>query len=318
MEYLKHLIMLKQLLSVIRKAMVYIIMLSLIGVKSFAQDIEPRRWTLLPQGIHVIGAGYGYTNGEIFFDPLLQVEDATVDVNSFVVQYIHPFKIGNRLARLDVLLPYSTARWKGLLAGVPTTVKRNGFADPRFRISLNIVGPPPMGPKEMQEYLVSHPVHTIVGVSIAVTLPLGQYFEDKLLNIGQNRFVFRPQLGMIHNWRNWSYELTGSVFLYTRNHDFFNGDTRKQDPVYALQTHLIRRFKNRTWVALSAGYGLGGQSIVNKNPNRDERGDILGAVSFGFPLMKKQAIKLVYVRSQTLKSIGADTNTIVLGWSAVY
>jgi len=216
MEYLKHPIMLKQLLSVIRKAMVYIIMLSLLGVKSFAQDIEPRRWTTLPPGIHVIGVGYGYTNGEIFFDPLLQVEDATVDVNAFAVQYVHPFKVGNRLARLDVLVPYSTARWQGLLEGIPTTVKRNGIADPRFRISLNIVGPPAIGPKEMLEYLISHPVHTIVGVSIAVTLPLGQYFEDKLLNIGQNRFVFRPQLGLVHNWRNWSYELTGSVLLFTK------------------------------------------------------------------------------------------------------
>lgn len=286
------------------------------GSKSNAQDIEPRRWTPLPLGTHVISAGYGYTQGEIIFDPLLQVEDATVSINIIGLAYLRPFKLGNKLARLDVLMPLSTARWEGLLAGVSTTVKRNGFADPWIRLSVNVIGAQAMEPKEMQEYIGSHPVNTTVGVSIAVTLPLGQYFEEKLLNLGQNQFVLRPQVGIVHKWKSWSYELTGSVFLYTNNNNFSNGSSKKKDPVFAMQTHLIRRLK-KNWASLSAGYGLGGQSIVNKQPNDDNRGDILGALSFGFPLMKKQTLKFAYVRSQTLKNIGANTNSFALVWSAI-
>jgi Putative MetA-pathway of phenol degradation len=297
--------------------MIFISLLLVVGSNSIAQDIEPRRWTPLPLGIHIVGVGYGYTQGEIFFDPLLQVEDATISINAFAAQYVRPFKLGKRLARLDVLIPYSTARWEGLLEGVPTTVKRNGFADPRIRISVNIVGPHAMGPKEMQEYLSSHPVNTTVGISFAATLPLGQYFEEKLLNLGQNRFILRPQIGIVHNWRGWSYELTGSVFLYTNNNNFSSGSSKKQDPVFAVQTHLIRRFKNKLWASLSVGYGLGGQSIVDRQPNNDDRGDVLGALSLGFPLMKKQTLKFTYVRSQTLKDIGSDTNSLVLVWSAI-
>jgi hypothetical protein len=267
---------------------------------------------------NIIRIGYGYTNGEILFDPVLEVEDAAIDVNAFVIQYVRPFKLGEKLAHLDVLLPYTIARWEGLLAGVPATVKRTGFADPRLRLSVNIIGPLAMEPKELQEYMSAHPVLTVVGISLALTLPLGQYFEDKLLNLGQNRFVFRPQVGIVHNWRNWSYELTGSVFLFTKNNNFFNGGTKKQDPVFGMQTHLIRRFKQGVWGSLSVGSGLGGQSLVNKQPNRDERGDVLAALSFGFPLMKKQAIKAVYVRSQTLKNIGADTNSFGIIWSAFF
>jgi hypothetical protein len=317
MKYLKYRTWGQLRRSTLRMAFIIICLLSIANSKSNAQDIEPRRWTPLPLGSHVISAGYAYTQGELFFDPLLQVEDATVSINIIGLAYLRPFKLGNKLARLDVLIPLSTARWEGLLAGVSTTVKRNGFADPRIRLSVNVIGAQAMGLKEMQEYISSHPVNTTVGVSIAATLPLGQYFEEKLLNLGQNQFILRPQIGMVHKWKSWSYELTGSVFLYTNNNNFSDGSSKKKDPVFAIQTHLIRRFKNNVWASLSAGYGLGGQSIVNKQPNDDNRGDILGALSFGFPIMKRQAIKITYLRSQTLKDIGSDTDSFILAWSAI-
>ncbi len=297
---------------------VFLCFVALLAQGSFAQDIEPRRWTPLPLGTQIVGVAYGYTDGEIFFDPVLQAEDATVSINAMAVQYVRPFKIGKKLARLDVLVPYSTAKWKGLLAGEPTTVQRNGFADPRVRLSVNLVGPDAMNAKEFREYVATHPVSTSIGASLAITLPFGKYFEDKLLNIGQNRFVFRPQIGIVHQWGLWSYEFTGSVFIFTNNNNFFNGAVRKQDPVFAVQTHLIKRFKNRMWGSLSLGSGLGGQSIINKQPNDDQRGDILGALSFGLPIMKNQGIKIALVRAQTLNDIGANTSSFVLGWSIIF
>ena len=293
-------------------------LLLILGNKGFAQDIEPRRWAALPLGIHILGVGYAHTNGKIFFDPLLQVEDASFNNDAFAIQYIHPFKIGSKLARLDVLIPFSIAHWEGLLEGVPTTFDGNGFADPRMRFSLNFIGLSAMGPKELQEYLMTKPKRTSIGASIAVTLPLGQYFDEKLLNLGQNRFIFRPQVGMVHHWRNWSYELTGSVFLYTNNNNFSKGKSRKQDAVFAMQTHLIRRFKSRMWASLSLGSGLGGQSIVNNRHNNDDRADILGACSFGFNLNKKQAIKLSYIRTETVNEVGADLNSFVMSWSTLF
>jgi hypothetical protein len=283
-----------------------------------AQDIEPRRWTTMPLGTHVIGAGYGYTSGEILFDPVLNAEDVTVDIHAFAAVYVQPFKIGKKLGRVDFLLPYATARWDGLLSGVDTTVKRNGLSDPRIRLSVNLIGPNAMGPKEMMQYLKEHPVNTIFGASIAVTLPLGQYDETKLLNLGKNRFVIRPQMGMVHNWGFWSYELTGSVFIYTNNNNFFNDQERKQDPVFAIQTHLIRRFSNKMWVSLSGGYGLGGQSIVNGLQKDDEHGDFLWSLSFGSPITKTQAFKVNFVRYETTRDVGSNTNTIAVSWSKLF
>lgn len=289
--------------------------LFLAGNLSFAQDLEPRRWTTLPLGIHILGVGYGNTSGEIFFDPVLQAEDVSINVSTFILQYVHPFKLGNKLARVDVYVPYSIAKWDGLLQRVPTTINRDGFADPRVRLSVNFIGPEALDPQGLYEYFSSHPTYTTVGASIAVVLPLGQYFEDKLLNLGQNRVVFRPQIGMLHNWRNWSFELSSSVFIFTQNNNFFGGSKRKQKPVFAIQTHLIKKFKSKLWASLSAGYGTGGRSIVNDVSNEDQRGDLLGSFSLGMPITKKQSVKVVYLNSQTLKDIGSDTNSFVVAWA---
>ncbi|MBK7519074.1 MAG: transporter [Gammaproteobacteria bacterium] len=47
----------------------------------------------------------------------------------------------------------------------------------------------------------AHPVGTSAGIALDVQLPLGRYDEDKLINLGQNRYVFRPQLGVLQHTR---------------------------------------------------------------------------------------------------------------------
>lgn len=283
-----------------------------------SQDIEPRRWTPMPLGVHAVGGGYIHTFGNLIFDPVLQAEDVTMTINAGALSYVQPLKFGNKLGRIDVLIPYANAEWNGLLRGVPTRITRTGFSDPRIRFSMNLIGPPATDTKGMLKYYKENPKNTMFGASVAITFPLGQYAGDRLLNLGQNRFVIRPQLGMVHNWGLWSYEFTASIFFYTINSDFFNNQERKQNPTFAAQTHLIRRFKNRMWLSISAGYGLGGQSIVNSMPNNDERGDLLASLAMGIPVTKKQSIKVFYLRTETVKAIGSDTNSLGLGYSVLF
>ena len=116
-----------------------------------------------------------------------------------------------------------------------------------------------------------------MGAAIAVGVPLGEYYEDKLLNIGYNRFSIRPQIGVVHTEGPWSYELTGSIFFFTDNDDFYNNNTREQDPLYTLQTHLVYLFKPGLWASFGAGYGWGGLSQVNGESKDDQ----VGQFSYG-------------------------------------
>ena len=143
-----------------------------------AQDIEPRRWTPLPVGLNVISAGLSYDQGNIAFDPALQIEDATIEVKSAVVSYLHAFDLFGKSARVHVVLPYLDARWEGMLNGLAASTERSGFGDPRVRLSVNFLGAPALSGKEYQAWRASQRVSTVAGVALAVRLPLGEYKRE--------------------------------------------------------------------------------------------------------------------------------------------
>lgn len=286
----------------------------LLTQNALSQDVEPRRWNPIPLGTQILGAGYSYTSGKVFFDPLLEAEDVTIRAHSLVASFTQPFSIGHKLGNISLVLPFSAADWNGFLSGEPAGLNRTGFADPTVRASVILAGPPAGSAGEVRQYRLDNPVYTSFGVSLAITFPFGEYFEDKLINLGSNRFVFRPQAGMIHYWGEWSFELTGSVFLYTRNPDFFNDAERRQRPTFAMQSHLVKQFRKGAWLSLGAGYGLGGESIVNRQPNGDFRSNLLASASYSFLISQGQGLKITYIRAQALEDIGSNTNNFIVAW----
>jgi len=275
--------------------------------QAFGQDLEPRRWTPLPPGMNIVAAGYIRTEGDVFLDPVLLVEDADVSGHTAAVSYVRSFEIAGKLARLDLIVPWQNLHWTGLLDGAPAEAKRVGLADPQIRLSMILAGGPP-DPTASS--------NTVVGAAVAVSVPLGEYFEDKLLNLGQNRVIIRPQIGVLHTRGKWSYELTGSTFLYGDNDEFYGGSTLEQDPLYALQAHVIRTFnKPGYWAALSAGYGWNGRSTVDGSRADDSKRLFLSALAVGMPIGKRQGVKFAYIRSRTNTNKGSDTDSLAIAWS---
>ncbi|PAW72348.1 MAG: hypothetical protein B9S38_05420 [Verrucomicrobiia bacterium Tous-C4TDCM] len=44
-----------------------------LALPCLAQDIEPRRWSHLPIGANFGGLGYGFSTGDITFNPVLRI-----------------------------------------------------------------------------------------------------------------------------------------------------------------------------------------------------------------------------------------------------
>ena len=281
---------------------------------SYAQELEPRRWAHVPVDTNFFGAGYVRTDGDVLFDPVLRIEDATVSINSIIATYLRSFDWSGRTARFDIRVPYQKATWKGLLDGAPAKVVREGLGDPRIRLSVNFIGAPSLKGKVFQAYRASRVVNTVVGAALAITLPLGLYKEDKLLNLGQNRFTIRPQIGVVHTRGSWSFELTGSVFFYSDNEEFFNGSKREQDPLYALQAHIVRNFSRGIWVSLGAGTVRAGQSSINGEEKDDQKEDSLYALSAGMAVSRTSSVKIAYAKGRTHKEVGSDADNIAVAY----
>ena len=279
-----------------------------------AQELEPRRWSHLPVGANFIGLSGLYSDKDIFFNPSLQIEDTEAEIYTAVVSYVSVFDVFGKSGRIDVLLPYSTARWKGLLAGQSASRRRRGFNDPRVRFAVNLIGSPAQRGKAFNP----RPANTIVGAAVEITVPVGEYQSDKLLNLGGNRWVVKPQLGIVHNWGNWAAEITGSAWFFEDNDNFFDGYTLERDPVYGVQTHLIYTFRPGLWASLSGAYGNGGVSKIDGVDLRDRIDKTLWAFSLGFPVTQKQGIKLAYIRGDTRNNTGSDSNQYLATWSMMW
>lgn len=297
-----------------RFTFVSLLWLSFVSV-TVAQELEPRRWSHLPIDANYLAVAYANTQGDIFFDPVLRIDDGTVSMHTAVTSYMRSFNLAGKTARFDVRLPFQKAQWEGLLNGEPATVEREGLGDPRFRLSVNILGAPALKGKEYRDYRAENSTNTIAGLALAVTIPIGHYKRDKLLNLGGNRFVIRPQAGIVHTRGQWSYEMTSSIFFFTDNNEFFNGNRRKQDPLYVLQGHIVRTLDRGVWASLSAGYDWGGQSSLNGEKKDDKRSDFLYAVSVGMPVRKTSSIKFAFVRARTRVGVGSDSDNILVAYS---
>lgn len=279
-----------------------------------AQEMEPRRWAHLPVNSDIVGFAVAQSSGDISFDPVLKIENGEFDSETIVTSYLRSFDFFGKTARLDFRFPYQRIEWQGLLDGQARKVKREGWSDPLIRLSFNFIGAPALKGKEYLGYRATHKTNTVVGAALGIVLPLGQYKENKLLNIGQNRYVIRPQLGFVHTRGAWSYELTGTVNFYMDNNDFFGGKKKEQEPLTAVQTHVVHTFKNRVWATVSAGYDWGGLSTIDGIKKDDKKENLYYSVSTGYPLSRTSSIKLAYVGSQTQKDIGADNEHFILGF----
>lgn len=283
-----------------------------------AQDLEPRRWSHLPADINFAGVGYGYTRADIYFDPVLDLEDVTLDLHTVVAKYLRTFALLSRSVRVEILAPVQDAHWQGLLQGAPASRHVGGLADPMARFAVNLIGAPPLQGPAFAEYQAAHPANTIVGAALAVQAPLGQYDKDRLLNLGENRFVFRPELGAVHSHGKWSEEVTGSVWLFTDNDDFWKGNHREQDPFTVVQGHLVYTFRPGLWISGGAGYGFGGQSTVNGVSKDDRRGNLVSGFSVGLPINRAVGVKLGYAHSATQEDTGSDSDTLAAAVSVLW
>jgi hypothetical protein len=278
-----------------------------------SEELEPRRWAHLPIDTNFFGSGYAYTEADIGFDPVLKIEDVDMEMDTWVAKYIRSFSIFDKTARVSVLQAYQEGNWSGLLDGTPKKINRSGLADTVVRFAINLYGAPPLRGKKYAEYRAKTRVETIIGAGLSVQLPTGSYMDDKLINLGTNRFTFRPQIGVTHTRGKWSTEATGIVALHSDNTDFFNGKKLEQEPLYSVHSHLIYTFRPGVWTSASAGYNYGGKSTVDGAKKDDLKQNLLWALAFGFPVSRHLGLKIAYVGTRTQESTGFDSDSVVVG-----
>lgn len=274
-----------------------------------AQELELRTYANAPVGMNFIAAGYGRSAGNVLLDPSLPIEDLDADLDVLFLRYTRTLSLFGKASKVKVLLPYSRGRWTGKLEGVPRERELAGPGDALLSLEVNFVGAPALRPAEFRDYRQ----RTIVGASLRLTVPTGEYDSARLINLGSNRWTARAELGVSRALGSWVVELSGNAWLYRDNDNFFGGNTLSQDNFYALKGHAIHNLRPGFWMGLGLGYGTGGRTFVNDDPRNTAQRNWRFGGTLVYPLGPRDGLSFTFV-SGTARGAGADFDVLSLAY----
>ncbi len=279
------------------------------------QDLEPRAYSPSPVGTYFAVVGFARTGGDVTLDPTVPITDIHGTFYSPVIGVGQTFDFFGRQALFTSLVPYAWGDVSGMVGEQSGSVHRSGVADIKAKLSVNLRGNPAMSPAEFARRTHRN---FIIGTSFTLNAPSGQYSGKKLINIGSNRWAFKPEIGVSLPVKKFDLDLYAAAWLYTANSNFYPGEAlRTQEPLTSLQAHASYTVRRGLWVAIdSTWYGGGVSTIGNGQPTQRQSNTRLGA-TLSVPIAKTQSIKVAYSSGVT-GTIGADFNTLSIGWQHVW
>ncbi len=270
-----------------------------------AQDLEPRAYSPAPVGTNFVTLTYSHSSGDVLLDPSIPIQNANVQFNTVALGYYHSFGLFGRQTTASLAVPYLWGSGTGLVNGLSQRIYRSGLGDPGLRISYNLYGSRALSPQEFKK----RTSRTVVGVSVIITAPLGQYDPRVLINIGTNRWSFKPQIGFSRAVRSWTFDLYLGGYFFTENPNFFGGHLRRQSPIGATQVHISYTFRPGMWAAVDGIYYAGGRTTVDGFRRDDLQQSVRVGLTFALPLAHAQSLKFQFTRGAVTR-VGGDFTTL--------
>jgi hypothetical protein len=272
-------------------------LLLLLCVGASAQELEAQSYSEPPH-ISFVAAGYVRSDGGVLFDTAAPISDVRAEIDSLTAVYGGTTTVLGRTGSFTLVAPYVWADVSGNVGEASRAVVRSGPADLRMRIAIN---------------LRSEQSRPLVRASLSVIAPTGQYESSRLINIGSNRWAFKPEIGVALPRGRWLFETLVGAWIYTDNDAFFGGRRREQEPIASVQVHVSYSFRPGWSITGSSTYYRGGRSTVDGIENDDVQGNSRVGAVLSAPLSAHQSIKLAWSSGVSTR-FGGDFDTWGVFW----
>ena len=281
------------------------------SVAGSAQELTPRAYWPAPKGTRLAVAGYAYIDGNVLFDPSIPLYEVETRANTALAGYLQTFSLFGRSSNVLVKVPYVWGKTEGLVGTDPANRHFSNFADLGVTLAINLVGAPSMTVAEFQAFRAAP--RPILGMSIELVAPTGNYHGSRLINTGGNRWLIKPEFGFM-------YPLTSKLLLeieagawFFDDDDKFVVGRKKQAPIFTSEVHLVRRFSPGFWASLDWTYYRGGRQTIAGDELIDEQSNSRIGGTLVKPLSRRQAIKLGYATALKTR-FGTDFDQFLLSY----
>jgi len=296
-----------------RVAVLAVALLAVTARPVHAQDLVPGAYTPGPVRFNVITFVAGFNKGEVAFDPALPITDAQATIGVGAVGFARSFSLAGRYANVGVGVPYANGHIEGLVFGQPQQRSPTGLGDVTVRLAANLYGARAMSPAQFAAYKAS----TIVGASLTVAVPVGHYDPSRALNVGTNRWAFKPELGVSHRVGAWTFEGDLGMVFFTDNTNFLNGGLFQQAPIVAMQGHVIRAFKPGLWAAVDANFWRGGRVTTNGTPGSELQQNSRVGATMAMPVARGQQLRVSFSVGAYIR-LGGNFTALGISYSYVW
>lgn len=284
--------------------------LLLITANTYAQELDPRSYINLPTEQNFAGVLYIYTDGDVHTSPDVPIEDLTLQIDGPAFAYARTFSLFGNASKFDISSGHACASGEAIVAGEFTTRDFCGATDTRIRLNYNFYG---AKAKSMREF-VKTPKGIVVGASVQLSIPTGEYEERYVFNIGANRWFIKPEIGTSIPFGHWELDLAASAKIFTDNDDYLHTQTLDQDPIYNIQSHLIYDFAPGHWISLNGNYFWGGDVSVDGVQKSNKAGNYRAGFTYSLALNKQHSIKFLANKGITTTR-GNDSEAYAVAWA---
>ena len=272
----------------------------LLSALASAQELEARAYSARPTGTNFIVANYTRLDGDVLTDPSLPITDVEAKIDIYSVGYLRSFGFFGRSASAAIIVPYVRGDIEGQVFEAQRVAHRSAVGDVRLRFTTNLAGDPAVGPKEFAQ---RSPGPT-VGASLSIVVPTGQYNPALLVNVGSNRWAFKPEIGVSVPFGRWFAEASYGAWFFGDNSDYFGGRHRSQHPLSVYQLHAGYNFARGMWIAANAAYYSGGRTVVDGVEGDDVQQNSRVGVTLSLPLAAGWSTKLTWSKGVATRIAG--------------
>lgn len=226
----------------------------------YAQFTEAHNYDNTPVGTNQIEVAYAYARANASVDTSLIVTGASFDLHQGTITYTRYFGLLQHLFWVQGSVPF--AGLSGSIRGTKIQGSIIGTGDSSYTISGLLKGGPALRIEDFSNYKPT----TTIGVSLAIGAPTGTYNPNKLLNLGSDRWSFRPEISISYPFgqdQKWQCDLYGQAYFFTDNTSYHGRQILRQDPLPGIEGHLSYSFTDSLWVSFDGLYSFRGETVLN-------------------------------------------------------
>lgn len=290
------------------------VLVAALALRLPAQELAPRAYVISPIHSNAVVVTWSFYDGGLNLNGSIPITGATGRYHVPILSYYHSLNFFGRSANITASLPYGVGNFQGSVLGTQQSVYRSGLLDFNVRFSVNLIGGPAMPIEKFAKWKQK----TLLGASVKVVAPTGQYNPTKLVNWGINRWAFKPELGYSRLWTKWVLDAYAGVWFYTTNPAFFATPIPRlqtEGPIGSFEGHLSRNLGSpRFWASLDGNFWFGGTTALGgiENPNTRQTSSRVGA-TLSVPVTAHQSLKFACSKGSYVR-FGGDYYNAQVAW----